>query len=306
MPPDLIEDRAETVRRFNRFYTRRIGVLHEHLLNSEFSLTEVRVLYELAHRPELTSSDLCRELGLNAGYMSRLIAGFKRKGLILKSRSPKDGRVAQLRLTDKGRATFEPLSDASRQEVIAMLEQLSEPEQHQLIEAMGRIQSLLGETEPSYLLRDPEPGDMGWIVHRQAVLYAQEYGWNAEYEALVAEITAKFIREFDPGSERCWIAEKNGKAVGSVFLVRLDETTAKLRLLYVDPSARGLGIGGRLVDECLRFARQAGYQKIILWTNSVLTAARRIYDRVGFELIEEEPHHSFGKDLIGQVLARDL
>jgi len=171
---------------------------------------------------------------------------------------------------------------------------------------MGQIQSLLNESAPSYLLRDPQPGDMGWIVHRHGALYAQEYGWTSEFEALVAEIVAKYLREYDPKSERCWIAEKDGKIAGSIFVVRHDEHTAKLRLLYVEPSARGLGIGHRLVEECLRFARQAGYQKMILWTNSVLTDARRIYEKAGFELIEEEAHHSFGKDLIGQTWARHL
>ncbi|HZZ02253.1 bifunctional helix-turn-helix transcriptional regulator/GNAT family N-acetyltransferase [Paraburkholderia sp.] len=301
-----IEDRAETVRRFNRFYTRQIGVLHEYLLDSEFSLTEVRILYELAHRPALTTSDLCRELGLDAGYLSRVIAGFEKNGLIGKTRSPADGRIAHLQLTEKGRATFAPLNEASRREIIAMLERLSVPEQHQLVDAMGQIEGLLGEHIPSYLLRDPQPGDMGWIVHRHGVLYAQEYGWNAEFEALVAEIVARYVREFDRSSERCWIAEKDGKVVGSVFIVRHDETTAKLRLLYVEPSARGLGIGRRLVEECLRFARLAGYRKLVLWTNSVLGDARRIYEKAGFRLIEEEPHHSFGKDLVGQTWALDL
>ncbi|MGN6315719.1 bifunctional helix-turn-helix transcriptional regulator/GNAT family N-acetyltransferase [Trinickia sp.] len=301
-----LDERAEAVRRFNRFYTRQIGVLHEHLLDSEFSLTEVRILYELAHRPALTASDLCRELGLNAGYVSRVIAGFEKQGLLVKTRSAADARVAQLELTELGRATFQPLNDASRREVGAMLEQLSEPAQHQLVDAMAQIEALLGEREPSYVLRDPRPGEMGWIVHRQSVLYAQEYGWNAEYEALVAEIVAKFIREFDPKWERCWIAEKDGKVVGSVFIVRQDESTAKLRLLYVEPSARGLGIGRRLVDECLRFAKSAGYERIVLWTNSVLADARKIYEKAGFELMEEAPHHSFGKDLIGQVWGRGL
>ena len=305
-----LEGRPEDVRRFNRFYTRHVGALHEHLLESEFSLTEVRILYELAHRPALTSSDLSRELGLDAGYLSRVIAGFERKELISKSRSPSDARAARLELTDKGRAAFTPLNDASRREVIAMLERLPEPEQHQLVDAMEQIQALLGESTrgdtPSYLLRDPQPGDMGWIVHRQAVLYSQEYGLNNGYEALVAEIVARYVQEFDPARERCWIAEKEGKVVGSVFVVRQDETTAKLRLLYVEPSARGLGIGGRLVDECLRFARQVGYRRMTLWTTSVLTAARRIYDKAGFALVEEEPHRGFGKDLVGQVLARDL
>lgn len=301
-----LADRAESVRRFNRFYTRRIGVLQEHLLDSGFSLTEVRILYELAHRPAITSTDLCRELGLNAGYVSRVIAGFEKKGLIVKARSQVDARASELQLTEKGRATFASLNDASCSEVVAMLDQLPESAQLQLIDAMGQIQGLLGESLSNYLLRDPQAGDLGWIVHRHGVLYAQEYGWNAEFEALVAEIVAKYVREFDPRSDRCWIAEKDGRVVGSVFVVRHDDETAKLRLLYVEPSARGLGIGHRLVDECLRFARSAGYRKMVLWTNSVLVDARRIYERAGFQLVEEEAHHSFGKDLIGQTWVVDL
>jgi DNA-binding MarR family transcriptional regulator/GNAT superfamily N-acetyltransferase len=295
-----VHERAELVRSFNRFYTRQIGVLHEHLLNSKFSLTEVRILYELSHRRILTSADLCRELGLNAGYVSRVISDFENKGLITKSRSATDARVTQLQLTEKGRETYAPLDSSSRQEVIGVLDKLPEISQQELVTAMLQIQSLLGEQSQAYVLRDPQPGDMGWITYRQAVLYAQEY------EALVAEITAKFIRDFDATCERCWIAEKDGKVVGSVFIVRDDEDAARLRLLYVDPCARGLGIGTRLVEECLRFARRVGYKRMVLWTNHVQTAARSIYDRFGFELIEEAPHHSFGKDLIGQVMARNL
>ncbi|KAB8049056.1 GNAT family N-acetyltransferase [Janthinobacterium rivuli] len=310
MSTESLSERTEIVRRFNRFYTRQIGVLHEHLLDSAFSLTEVRILYELAHREQLTSADLCRELGLNAGYLSRVIAGFEKQGLIAKTRSPTDARAAQLQLTEQGQRTLAPLVDASRREVAAMLERLPPTAQQELVSAMEQIQGLLGEgsssSSPSYILRNPQSGDMGWIIHRQAVLYAQEYGWNNEYEALVAEILAKFVREFDPARERCWIAEKDGKVIGSVFIVRQDDTTAKLRLLYVDPCARGLGIGSRLVEECLRFSRQVGYMKMVLWTNSILTDARRIYDKAGFHLVEEAAHHSFGKDLIGQVLARDL
>lgn len=306
MEPDTLTQRAEAVRSFNRYYTRQIGVLHEHLLESEFSLTEVRILYELAHRQGLTSSDLCQELGLNAGYVSRVISGFEKKGLVGKSRSPHDARAIQLNLTEQGRKVFEPLNQASRKEVSAMLSRLPELRQAQLLDAMAQIRALLDPTEKSYVLRDPYPGDLGYVIHRQALLYAREFGWNNEYEALVAEIVSKFVREFKPARERCWIAEKDGKVVGSVFIVEQDAATAKLRLLYVDPAARGLGIGSRLVDECLRFARQAGYARMVLWTNSVLADARRIYDRAGFALMEEEPHHSFGKDLVGQVFARDL
>lgn len=306
MAAEQLDDRAETVRHFNRFYTRQIGVLHEHLLDSAFSLTEVRILYELAHRPVLTAADLARELGLNPGYLSRVITGFEKSGLVEKTRSEADGRVAQLRLTDKGRASFEPLSTASHREVAAMLERLSVPEQHQLVDAMRQIEGLLGERAASYLLRGAQPGDIGWVVHRHGALYAQEYGWNTDFEALVADIVARFVREFDAASERCWIAERDGQVVGSVFVVRHDDITAKLRLLYVEPSARGLGIGKRLVEESLRFARLAGYKKMVLWTNSVLTNARQIYMKAGFEKVEEEAHHSFGKDLIGETWARNL
>jgi len=302
---------AEGVRGFNRFYTKQIGVLQEHLLNSDFSLTESRILYELANRDSLTSTDLCRELGLNAGYLSRVISKFQKKGLLNKNRSSSDARALQLELTDAGRQTFDNLNRASQSEVVAMLKKLSESQQAQLLDAMAQIQALLNESEGSdrkenYILRDPHPGDMAFIVHRQTVLYAQEYGWTGEFEALAAEICAKFIREFDPKFERCWIAEIDRQIVGSVFIVRHDQDTAKLRMLYVDSSARGLGIGTRLVEECLRFAKLVGYKKMILWTNSVLTDARRIYDRAGFELIEESPHHSFGKDLIGQTFSKDL
>jgi DNA-binding MarR family transcriptional regulator/N-acetylglutamate synthase-like GNAT family acetyltransferase len=307
MPDQALYDRAEAVRRFNRFYTRHIGVLHEHLLASEFSLTEVRILYELAHRPAISTSDLCRELNLDAGYVSRVVSGFEKKGLVAKTRSAADARIGQLELTGQGRAAFAPLDDASRNEIIAVLEQLPEPVQTRLVDAMTRIQDILGDSAPAgYVLRDPRPGDMGLVVANQAVVYAREFGWNSEYEALVAEIVSKFIREFDRTCERCWIAEKDGKMVGSVFVVRQDESTAKLRLLYVDDCARGLGIGRRLVDECLRFAKQAGYQRMVLWTNSVLADARRIYEKAGFQLVEEAPHHSFGKDLVGQVWARDV
>jgi DNA-binding MarR family transcriptional regulator/N-acetylglutamate synthase-like GNAT family acetyltransferase len=307
MPDQALYDRAEAVRRFNRFYTRHIGVLHEHLLASEFSLTEVSILYELAHRPAISTSDLCRELNLDAGYVSRVVSGFEKKGLVAKTRSAADARIGQLELTGQGRAAFAPLDDASRNEIIAVLEQLPEPVQTRLVDAMTRIQDILGDSAPAgYVLRDPRPGDMGLVVANQAVVYAREFGWNSEYEALVAEIVSKFIREFDRTCERCWIAEKDGKMVGSVFVVRQDESTAKLRLLYVDDCARGLGIGRRLVDECLRFAKQAGYQRMVLWTNSVLADARRIYEKAGFQLVEEAPHHSFGKDLVGQVWARDV
>lgn len=298
------DQRIGAVRRFNRFYTRLIGVLREGYLESPFSLTEVRVLYELAHREKTTASELGKELGLDAGYLSRILRGFKKRGLIDKKPSGVDGRRSLLWLTKRGWEAFAPLNARSHDEIGAMLSGLSAAEQERLVEAMRTIEGLLGarpEHEAHYLLRPHQPGDMGWVVHRHGVLYAQEYGWDERFEALVAEIVAKFIRQYDPKRERCWIAERGGEIVGSVFLVKQSEEVAKLRLLLVEPSARGLGIGRRLVQECVRFARQTGYGKITLWTNDVLHAARRIYEEAGFRLVHEEPHHSFGHDLVGQT-----
>jgi DNA-binding MarR family transcriptional regulator/predicted GNAT family acetyltransferase len=305
MQSSLIE-KAEAVRRFNRFYTRQIGALQEHLLQAEFSLTEARILYELGTANGLKSADLCQMLGLDPGYLSRVIAGFEKKGLIVRTRLPNDGRAALIQLTDTGRAVLASLEQAARDEVVEMLQRLPEPQQAQLTHAMKQIEVLLGDGQSSYMLRDPAPGDMGIVVQQQAQLYSREYGWNSEFEALVAEIVAKFLREFDPTCERCWIAEKDGKVIGSVFIVRHDEVTAKLRMLYVDESARGMGVGKRLLEETLRFARAAGYQHMILWTTSVLTDARKLYQKAGFELVEEEPVHSFGKDLVSQTWARRL
>lgn len=298
--------RAGVVRGFNRFYTQQIGVLQEHLLQSDYSLTEIRVMYELSSRGDLTSADLCHMLSLDAGYLSRLVGGLEKRGLIQKVRSVTDARAVQLHLSDLGRAVLAPLEQRTQNEVIALLDSLPEQQQHQLTEAMKRIQALLQGTAPSYLLRDPQPGDMGLVVQQQTAIYAREYGWNWEFEALVAEIVAKYLREFDPTSERCWIAEKDGDVVGSVFVIRHDDTTAKLRMLYVDASARGMGIGQRLVDECVRFARQVGYTRMLLWTVDILTDARKLYQKAGFELVEEEPMVSFGKSLVSQTWARAL
>ncbi|WP_448125117.1 bifunctional helix-turn-helix transcriptional regulator/GNAT family N-acetyltransferase [Pseudomonas veronii] len=306
MSTPLLVQRAGIVRGFNRFYTHQIGVLQEHLLQSDFSLTEIRVMYELSSRGDLTSADLCQMLSLDAGYLSRLISGLEKKGLIQKVRSITDARAVQLHLSDLGRSVLAPLEEKTQQEVMALLSALPEPQQQQLTAAMQRIQTLLQGSAPSYVLRDPQPGDMGLVVQQQSALYAREYQWNWEFEALVAEIVAKYLREFDPTRERCWIAEKDGAVVGSVFVVRHDDSTAKLRMLYVDASARGLGIGQRLVDECLRFARHAGYTRMMLWTMSALTDARRLYQKAGFELVEEEPTLSFGKPLISQTWARAL
>jgi DNA-binding MarR family transcriptional regulator/GNAT superfamily N-acetyltransferase len=296
--------RVGVVRRFNRLWTHRIGVLQEEFLGSEFSLTEVRVLYELAQRQETTASELGEELGLDAGYLSRILRGFEKGSLIHKSPSEADGRRKLLRITERGREVFAPLDERSRACIGAMLSGMSIEEQERLVGAMRTIERLLGarsEPEVPYLLRPHWAGDMGWVVHRHGVLYAREYGWDERFEALVAEIVAKFIQHYDPKLERCWIAERDGEIVGSVFIVKQSEEIAKLRLLLVEPKARGLGIGSRLVEECIRFARQIGYQKITLWTNDVLHTARRIYERVGFRLVYEEPHHSFGHDLVGQT-----
>ncbi|MGF6094721.1 bifunctional helix-turn-helix transcriptional regulator/GNAT family N-acetyltransferase [Pseudomonas sp. 18175] len=306
MSTPLLVERAGIVRSFNRFYTHQIGVLQEHLLQSDYSLTEIRVMYELSSHGDLTSVELCQMLGLDAGYLSRLISGFEKKGLIQKVRSTTDGRAVQLHLSELGRSVLAPLEQKTQDEVIALLQALPQAQQQQLTASMQRIQTLLQGTPPSYLLRDPQPGDMGLVVQQQSALYTREYGWNWEFEALVAEIVAKYLREFDPACERCWIAEKDGMVVGSVFVIRHDATTAKLRMLYVDASARGMGIGQRLVEECVRFARQAGYTRMLLWTVDILTDARKLYQKAGFELIEEEPMVSFGKSLVSQTWARTL
>jgi len=297
------------VRRFNRFWTRQIGVLREGYLESPFSLTEVRVLFELAYREETTASELGGELGLDAGYLSRLLGGFEKDGLIHKRPSQADGRRSLLRLTERGRETFAPLDARSRTDIGAMLGSLSVADQERLVGAMRSIEGLLSARsgpEGSFLLRPHASGDMGWVIQRHGVLYAREYGWDERFEALVAEIVAKFIQEYHPKRERCWIAEREGDNVGCVYLVKQSEEIAKLRLLLVEPNARGLGIGSRLVEECIRFARQAGYRKITLWTNDVLYAARRIYQGMGFRLAHEEPHHSFGHDLVGQTWELEL
>jgi DNA-binding MarR family transcriptional regulator/GNAT superfamily N-acetyltransferase len=304
MREDDLETRIDAVRRFNRFFTRRIGVLREGLLHSPYSLTEARILFEVSQRDGmLTASDLSRELGLDPGYLSRILARFERLGLIDKVRSGTDGRRLLLSLTPDGEDAFSLLDDRSREEVAEMLGDLSEGDQRRLLEAMRTIESVLGRglkfSEP-FLLRQHEPGDMGWVVHRHGVLYAREYCWDERFEALVARIVADFVDDYDPARERCWIAEMGGEVVGCVFVVEAGDTVAKLRLLLVEPGARGRGLGTRLVQECIRFARRRGYETLTLWTNSVLEDARRVYEEQGFELVEEEEHHSFGKDLIGQ------
>lgn len=297
------------VRRFNRFYTQKIGVLEEGLLKSPFSLTQARVLYELAHRDRPTATELCRDLGLDAGYLSRVLRDFEKRGLVAREPSEADGRQSLLHLSPRGLEAFAPLDARSRDEIGTMLRGLPPGDQRRLVEAMETVEALLGagpEARAPYLLRPHRPGDMGWVVQRHGVLYSREYGWDERFEALVASIVARFIERYDPKRERCWIAEKDGENVGSVFVVKQTKTVAKLRLLLVDPKARGLGIGARLVDECVRFARDAGYRKLTLWTNSVLVAARRIYEKAGFRLVHAEPHRSFGQDLVGETWDLDL
>ncbi|PYM74963.1 MAG: MarR family transcriptional regulator [Candidatus Rokuibacteriota bacterium] len=298
------DQRVAAVRRFNRFYTRQIGLLQESYLKSQFSLSQVRVLYELAHRERPTATELGRELGLDPGYLSRILRLFERRGLLKRTPSKSDGRQSHLFLTARGQAAFAPLNTRSREEIGSMLRALRARDQIRLVDSMHAIEGVLGaqpEKKVPYLLRPHRPGDMGWVVSRHGALYAQEYGWDETFEALVAGIVKKFIEHYDPRKERCWIAEKDGEPVGSVFVVKQSATVAKLRLMLVEPKARGLGIGARLVDECVRFAGQTGYGKITLWTNSVLRAARRIYKEAGFRLIRQERHRSFGHDLVGET-----
>ena len=302
------EARVDAMRRFNRFYTRRIGVLREGLLQSPFSLAEARVLYEVAHRDRPAAAELGKELGLDAGYLSRILRGLRKRGLVGRRPSEADGRRSLLGLTRRGRAAFATLDERSRDEVGAMLDRLAPRAQARLVDAMRTIEELLGAPAPAetrsaapYLLRPHQPGDMGWVVHRHGVLYAQEYGWDETFEGLVAEIVARFAKRFDPKRERCWIAEQDGEIVGSVFLVKQSRTVARLRLMLVEPRTRGMGIGTRLAGECIRFARQCGYRKVTLWTNSVLLAARHIYKQAGFKLVHQEPYHGFGHDLVGET-----
>jgi len=296
--------RVEAIRRFNRFYTRKIGVLQEGFLGSAYSLTQGRVLYELAHREKPTAAVVGTELGLDAGYVSRILRGFKKDGLIRAERSQADGRETLLSLTARGQEVIATLDRRSNEDVSARLRGVSEADQRRLVAAMAEVESVLAPravaSEP-YILRPHQPGDMGWVVSRQGLLYAQEYGWDEQYEALAAKIAANFIEKFDSRRERCWIAERKGETVGAVFLVKHSQTVAKLRLLHVDASARGLGIGKRLVDECVRFARRVGYKKITLWTQSILFAARHIYKQAGFRCVGKKRHRSFGHDLVAET-----
>lgn len=298
-------DRIATVRRFNRFYTRHLGILDEGFLDSPLSLTQIRVLYELANREQSTAAEVCNALGLDPGYLSRMLTGFEKDGLIDKKESPKDTRQTVLALTKKGRQVFETVNARSEQQVRDILGKLSPTKQDDLLQSMQKVEAVLnpagGGRAPSYVLRQHRPGDMGWVVWRHGLLYFQEYGYDERFEALVAEIVAEFVEKLDPAREACWIAEKDGDNVGSVFLVKKSQTAAQLRLLLVEPSARGMGIGKRLVDECIRFARRTGYKKILLWTQSELEAARSIYQKAGFKVIARKKHHSWSrKGLVGE------
>ena len=310
-------ERVEAVRRFSRFYTRRIGVLREKLLDSALTLTEARLVWELAHRESATATTLSGDLALDPGYLSRLLKGLEERGLIARRPSPDDGRQALIALTSAGRAMFDTLDSRSRAEIGAMLSRLPTPHQQRVVDSLQLVESLLepaNDPPTPYRLRPHRIGDIGWIARRQGMLYAEEYGWDATFEAMVAEIGARFVREFDPAKERAFVAESDGQIVGSALVVRnADEASgvksddvAQLRLVYVEPSTRGLGIGRRMVDECLAFAAGHGYRSMVLWTNDVLVSARRVYEAAGFQLVESEPHHSFGVDLVGQYWEKAL
>jgi DNA-binding MarR family transcriptional regulator/GNAT superfamily N-acetyltransferase len=303
MASPILPEQIGAVRRFNRFFTRQIGVLQEGLLPSPYSLTEARIIFELANRSSLTASDLGNELGLDAGYLSRILNKLEQQKLIEKNRSDDDGRQRLISLTAEGQKVFSLLDNRSNDEVSEMLSGFKESDRVRLIEAMHAIEGIFDRgsknTEPFYI-RQHEPGDMGWVIRQHGSLYHQEYGWDGSFEGFVAQICADFINRYDPQKERCWIAEMDGEPVGSVFCIKASEDVAKLRMLLVTPKARRLGLGNHLVKECIRFARSSGYKKLILWTNDILVEARKIYEKNGFALVEEERHHSYGQDLVGQ------
>ncbi len=301
----VMHPHVDAVRRFNRFYTRRIGVLPEGYLGSPYTLAEARLLYELAHAEDFTATVLVRELAIDAGYLSRLLQALRRRGLIQARKSARDGRQSLLSLTDKGQKAFSLLDSRSRDEMASMLSPLPHGHRAKLVGAMATIESLLRggkeKRERKIVLRPHRPGDMGWVVERHGAVYFDEYGWDERFEALVAEIVANFVKNYDARGERCWIAELDGERVGSVFVVRQSPGVAKLRLLIVEPRARGLGLGKRLVQECIAFARARGYRKLVLWTQANLAAARAIYRSLGFKRVKREPHRAFGPKVIGET-----
>jgi DNA-binding MarR family transcriptional regulator/N-acetylglutamate synthase-like GNAT family acetyltransferase len=309
MTIDGIDAQIAAVRAFNRFYTRKLGVLDQHLGDSPFSLSEARVLYELAQREDVSAKEIGHELGLDAGYLSRIVQSFDEKGLITRKPLPADRRQYQLSLTAKGRQAFAKLNLSSQNQVAAMLTRLSADDAARLTRAMATIESVLEQRRSppaAFMLRSHRIGDMGWIISRQGAAYAADYGWDISYEALVAEICAQFIRNYDAAREHCWVAEIGGEPVGSVFLVKASDEIAKLRLLQVEKQARGLGVGRALVEQCIQGARERGYKRMTLWTQSILVAARGIYQSAGFKCVKEERHHSFGVDLVGETWERDL
>jgi len=303
MIDDRIARRAAAIRRFNRLYTQRIGILEEGYLDTDYPLAAVRLVFELGDRGEAIAADLARELNLDPGYLSRLVNRLRRDGMLSRRPAPRDRRQSVLSLTDRGREVFEMVNRRSQDDIGSLLTSMPEADQRRLVEALGVAGRLLGDVYPApvVVLREHRPGDMGWVVQAHGALYADEFGWDERFEALVAEITAGFLRAFDPARERCWIAERDGSPVGCVFVVRQDDEVAKLRLLLVDPSARGGGLGRTLVRECIRFARAAGYRRMVLWTNDVLIGARRIYEAEGFSITDQTPHADFGKPMVGEL-----
>jgi DNA-binding MarR family transcriptional regulator/GNAT superfamily N-acetyltransferase len=305
----IMQNVVDDFRGFNRFYTRVLGLLRPDLAGSAFGLTEARVLFELAHRDDVAVSELRRDLDLDAGYLSRILSGFTAAGLAAREKSDADGRRQVVRLTDEGRRAFDELDRSQAEAIDTLLAPLDDGQRTRLVGAMGEIRRMLSSEarRDGLVLRPPQPGDLGWVVERHGARYAAEYGWDATFEALVARIVAEFAERRDTRREAAWIAELDGERVGCVFCSAADaKDTAQLRLLLVEPSARGSGVGTRLVDECLRFAKRSGYARITLWTNDVLIAARRIYERAGFRCDHREPHHSFGRDLVGEYWSRDL
>jgi DNA-binding MarR family transcriptional regulator/GNAT superfamily N-acetyltransferase len=304
MFPTDLDGQVDAVRGFSRFYTRKLGIIEPKLLHSAFTLQEARILYEIAHRPACTATDLARDLGLDAGFLSRTLQTLQRRQIVTRKPSKHDGRVNELSLTAKGRTAQVELERRSREEVGTLLASLDDTERAAIVRAMATIEQTLerpAEKPAAFLLRSHRPGDIGWVISSQAQAYAEEYGWDISYEALVAEICAQFIRNYDAAREHCWIAEANGERLGSVFLVDGGNGIAKLRLLLVEKKARGLGVGRALVEQCIRGAREKGYKEMTLWTQSILVAARGIYQALGFRRVKEEPHHSFGVDLVGET-----
>ncbi len=304
MSPTDFDDQTEAVRSFSRFYTRKLGIIEPKLLDSPFTLQEARIIYEIAHRPACTATDLTRDLGLDPGFLSRTLQALQRRQIVTRTPSKKDGRANELSLSARGRTASAELERRSRDEVGRLLAGLDAAQRAAIVQAMIAIEQTLEpppQKPPGFLLRSHRPGDIGWVISRHGAIYAQEFGWDISFEALVAEIAGKFLTSYDPAREHCWIAEVAGEPVGSVFLVKASDEVAKLRLLIVEKKARGLGVGRALTEQCIRFARESGYREITLWTQSMLLAARGIYQAAGFRLTREEPHHSFGVDLVGET-----